>query len=86
MAFKAGDGSNLSGIRDRLATVSGDLASLKSGTPIEKVKAALQLKSEVAALRDEAKSIKEQAQRDPWLMLYGLPGLLTGLLHRRMAA
>ena len=86
LAFKAGDGSNLSGIRDRLATVSGDLASHKSGTPIEKVKAALQLKSEVAALRDEAKSIKEQAQRDPWLMLYGLPGLLTGLLHRRMAA
>ena len=86
LAFKAGDGSKLVGIRDRLATVSGELKTLKSGNPVAKLKAAMELKGEVAALRADAQSIKEQAQRDPWLMLYGLPGLLTGLLHRRMAA
>jgi len=86
LAFKAGDGSKLVGIRDRLTTVSSDLASLKSGNPVAKLKAAMELKGEVAALRADAQSIKEQAHRDPWLFLYGLPGLLTGLLHRRMAA
>jgi hypothetical protein len=44
------------------------------------------LKGEVAELKTIATSAKDDAKEDPWLFLLGLPGLITGLLHRRMAA
>ena len=88
LAFQAGENTpQLDGIRQRLETVKSDIETLKSsGNPIAKAKAAMALKSEVAALKKDAAEIKERARDDPWLFLYGLPGLLTGLLHRRMAA
>ena len=73
-------------LREKLSTVKGDLDKLQSGNPIAKIAALRSLKGEVAELKTIATSAKDDAKEDPWLFLLGLPGLITGLLHRRMAA
>ncbi|MBT3708924.1 MAG: trypsin-like serine protease [Gammaproteobacteria bacterium] len=76
-------------VNEMLADVSlvkEDLAKLKSGNPIQKIAALASLKGEVSKLRADAEDVKDKAKEDPLLFLLGLPGLLTGLLHRRMAA
>ena len=76
-------------VNEMLADVSlvkEDLATLKSGNPIAKIAALASLKGEVSKLRADAEDVKDKAKQDPLLFLLGLPGLLTGLLHRRMAA
>lgn len=69
-----------------VSVVKEDLAKLKSGNPIQKIAALASLKGEVSKLRADAEDVKDKAKEDPLLFLLGLPGLLTGLLHRRMAA
>ena len=73
-------------LRGKLAAVKGNLEKLQSGNPLAKIAAIRSLKGEVADLRVIASKAKDDAQGDPLLFLFGLPGLLTGLLHRRMAA
>ena len=67
-------------------SVKSDLDTLKSGNPIAKIAALSSLKGDVAKLKSDAENVKDKAKDDPLLFLLGLPGLLTGLLHRRMAA
>lgn len=69
-----------------VSVVKEDLAKLKSGNPIQKIAALASLKGEVSKLRADAENVKDKAKDDPLLFLLGLPGLLTGLLHRRIAA
>ncbi len=66
--------------------VKEDLATLKSGNPLQKIAALASLKGDVSRLKADADDVKDKAKEDPLLFLLGLPGLLTGLLHRRMAA
>ena len=80
------DMTEVDALRENLAAVKGDLATLQSGNPIAKIKALGSLKSEVAELKTIAGDTKDKAKEDPWLFLLGLPGLLTGLMHRKMAA
>ena len=80
------DLSEVDELRDKLSTVKGNLEKLQSGNPIAKIAALSSLKGEVADLKAIASNAKDDAQEDPWLFLLGLPGLITGLLHRRMAA
>lgn len=80
------DLSEVDELRDKLSTVKGSLEKLQSGNPIAKIAALGSLKGEVADLKAIASNAKDDAQEDPWLFLLGLPGLITGLLHRRMAA
>lgn len=80
------DLSEVDELRDKLSTVKGNLEKLQSGNPIAKIAALSSLKGEVADLKVIASNAKDDAQEDPWLFLLGLPGLITGLLHRRMAA
>ena len=80
------DLSEVDELRDKLSTVKGNLEKLQSGNPIAKIAALSSLKGEVADLKVMASNAKDDAQEDPWLFLLGLPGLITGLLHRRMAA
>ncbi len=66
---------------------------LKNGNPIEKAKAVLTLKREVASLKTNAgelrgtvRDVRRDVDGDPLNYLLGLlPGLLTGLVHRRFA-
>lgn len=80
------DMTEVDSLREKLAAVKGDLETLQSGNPIAKIKALGSLKSEVAELKTIAGDTKDKAKEDPWLFLLGLPGLLTGLMHRKMAA
>ena len=73
-------------LRENLATVKGSLDTLRNGNPLAKIAALRSLKDEVADLKTVASKAKDDAQEDPWLFLLGLPGIITGLLHRRMAA
>lgn len=69
-----------------VSSVKADLATLKGGNPIAKIAALSHLKGDVAKLKSDAENVKDKATENPLLFLLGLPGLLTGLLHRRMAA
>jgi len=80
------DMTEVDSLREKLAAVKGDLETLQSGNPIAKIKALGSLKSEVAELKTIAGDTRDKAKEDPWLFLLGLPGLLTGLMHRKMAA
>ena len=80
------DSSAVKLLLEDVVAVKDDLATLKSGNPIAKIAALASLKGEVSKLRADAEDVKEKAKQDPLLFLLGLPGLLSGLLHRRMAA
>ena len=75
------------------ATLRETVDKLKNGNPIEKAKAVLTLKREVADLKENAgelrgtvQDVRRDVDGDPLNYLFGLiPGLLTGLLHRRFA-
>ena len=86
MASNEADAEQLDILRKSLTMVMSDVATLKDGNPIAKIKALSSLKSEVETLKAEASDIRDRATDDPWLFVLGLPGLLSGLLHRRMAA
>jgi len=86
MASNEADAEQIDILRKSLTMVMSDVATLKDGNPIEKIKALSSLKSEVETLKVEASDIRDRATDDPWLFVLGLPGLLSGLLHRRMAA
>ena len=75
------------------ATLREAVDNLKNGNPIEKAKAVLTLKKEVAELKTNAgelrgtvRDVRRDVDGDPLSYLLGLlPGLLTGLFHRRFA-
>ena len=75
------------------ATLREAVDNLKNGNPIEKAKAVLTLKKEVAdlkantgELRGTVRDVRRDVDGDPLNYLLGLlPGLLTGLFHRRFA-
>ena len=69
-----------------MAEVRDDLKALKEGGPIARVKALASIKSDIAAAKSEAVKAKEKAEGDPASLLYGLFGIASGLIHRRLAA
>ena len=67
-----------------------ELERLKSANPIEKARAIFALKSDAAAIKEdpanalaEAKALKGDVKEKPLSYLWGLFGILSGLLHRK---
>ena len=72
--------------------LASELRDFKEGGVVGKIKAIALLKKDgqalvdnVKGIRDDAKEIKEAYSADPRGALWGLIGILTGLLHRRFA-
>ena len=79
-------------LRDGLLKAKGDLERLKSANPIEKARGIFALKADAAAIKEdaanalaEAKALKGDVQEKPLGYLWGLFGVLSGLVHRRFA-
>ena len=79
-------------LKDGLLKAKGDLERLKSANPIEKARAIFALKADAAAIKEdaanalaEAKALKGDVQEKPLGYLWGLFGVLSGLVHRRFA-
>jgi hypothetical protein len=77
-------------LRADAAKVKEDLERLKSANPIEKARAIFALKADAAAIKAdaqtalaEAKLLKNDVQEKPLSYLWGLFGILSGLLHRK---
>ena len=77
-------------LRDGLLKAKDDLERLKSANPIEKARAIFALKSDAAAIKEdaanalaEAKALKGDVKEKPLSYLWGLFGILSGLLHRK---
>ena len=85
--------ANAGELKSNAATLREAVDNLKNGNPIEKAKAVLPLKKEVAELKTNAgelrgtvRDVRRDVDGDPLNYLLGLlPGLLTGLFHRRFA-
>jgi len=85
--------ANAGELKSNAATLRETVDSLKNGNPIEKAAAVITLKREVASLKEHAgelrgtvQDVRRDVDGDPLSYLLGLiPGLLTGLLHRRSA-
>ena len=85
--------ANAGELKSNAATLREAVDNLKNGNPIEKAKAVLTLKKEVAdlkantgELRGTVQDVRRDVDGDPLSYLLGLlPGLLTGLFHRRFA-
>lgn len=80
------DTSAVDAVLADVIAVRADLDTLKSGNPIAKLAALAHLKGDVAELRESVQKTKDNATENPLLFLLGLPGLVTGLIHRRTAA
>jgi len=77
-------------LRDGLLKAKDDLERLKSANPIEKAKALFALKADAAAIKEdaqtalaEAKALRGDVKEKPLSYLWGLFGILSGLLHRK---
>jgi len=77
-------------LKDDWLKTKDDLERLKSANPIEKAKAIFALKADAAAIKEdaanalaEAKALKGDVQEKPLSYLWGLFGILSGLLHRK---
>jgi hypothetical protein len=77
-------------LKDGLLKAKDDLERLKSANPIEKAKAIFALKADAAAIKEdaqaalaEAKALKGDVKEKPLSYLWGLFGILSGLLHRK---
>jgi len=69
-----------------------DIGKLQSANPLTKLKGVVALKSDVADIREDAatalseiKGVKDSAKEKPLTYLWGLFGVLSGLVHRRFA-
>jgi len=68
-----------------ISGIADDVRALKEGNVIQKVKALASLKGDVKALRDGTKAeisdLKEQKSTNPLHALWGLVGIVTGMIH-----
>ena len=76
-----------------LLDAKADLEKLKSANPLEKLRGAVALKSDIADIKTsaatalaEVRATKDDAKEKPLQYLWGLIGILSGLAHRRFAA
>lgn len=69
-----------------MAEARAELETLKKGNLMEKLKALAALKADVANIQTEAAKAKQKAKEDPKSLLWGLLGIVSGLVHRRVAA
>lgn len=68
-----------------VAKTRADLQRLQSLNPLEKLRGVVALKSDLATLKADAAEIRDEARGDPRQLLWGLLGIVTGVLHRRFA-
>ena len=73
-------------LKTDLAKARADIERLKSANPMEKLRGVVALKSDIAAVKEHAAAVKDEARGDPLQFLWGLIGIATGLVHRRFAA
>ena len=83
---------DMAALRDQTLRTKSDLDELRESGVIGKIKAIARLKSDkdqslqrVEAVKSDLETLREKFREKPLQFLWGLFGLVTGLLHRRFA-